>query len=85
MLKTFVISPRKIILPVAIGYIFQHRLLDFIHTTAVKPFSKLTNGEKVMKRRYELLMLFARNRASPWQLFSGIFIPSGSERKDFLT
>jgi len=49
----------------------------------MNPFSKLTIGRKVMKNRYKHFMLFAKNRSSPWQLFSVIFIPSGSERKDF--
>jgi len=65
--------------------IFQHRLIDFIHTNAMNPFSKLSNGEKVMKSRYKLFILFAKNCASPWQLFSFIFIPPGSERKYFST
>jgi len=43
--------------------IFQHRLIYFIH--AMKPFSKLTNGEKVMKSHYKLLIIFAKNCASP--------------------
>jgi len=44
--KTFVISPTKKILLVVTGYIFQHSLSYFIHTNAMNPFSKLTNGEK---------------------------------------
>jgi len=142
ILKTFVISPTKIILPVATGYIFQHTLIYFIHTNAMNPFSKLTNGEKVtnsryklfillreilrrhanfsasylfhpaqngkvfqhrpihfihsnamnpfskltngekdMKYRYKLFIDFSKNYASPCKLFSVIFIPSGSEWK----
>jgi len=57
ILKTFVISPTKIILPVTTGYIFQHTLIYFIHTNAMNPFSKLTNGEKVMNSRYKLFIL----------------------------
>jgi len=83
MLKIFVISTTKIILPRATGQFFQHRLIDFIHTNATNPFSNLTNGEKVMNSRYKLFILFANNCASSWQPFSVIFIPSGSERKDF--
>ena len=71
--------------PAQNGKIFQHRLIYFIHTNTMNPFSKLTNGEKAMKNRYKFFMLFAKNTASPWQLFSVIFIPSGSERKDFST
>jgi len=67
------------------GKIFQHRLIYFIHTNTMNPFSKLTIGEKAMKNRYKFFILFAKNSASPWQLFSVIFIPSGSERKDFST
>jgi len=67
------------------GKIFQHKLIYCIHTNAMNPFSKLTNGEKVMHSRYNLLILFVKSCASPWQLFSVIFIPSGSERKDFST
>jgi len=63
---------------------FQHRLIYFIHTNAMNPFSKLTIGETVMNSRYKLF-LFAKNCASSWQLFSVIFIPSGSEGKDFST
>jgi len=65
------------------GKVFQHRPSDFIHSNAMNPFSKLIYGEKVMHSRYKLLILFAKSCASPWQLFSVIFIPSGSERKDF--
>ena len=72
IIKTFVISPTKIILPFITGYIFQHNLVYFIHSNAMNPFSKLTNGEKVMNSRYKLFILFARNRASPWQLFSAV-------------
>jgi len=63
--------------PAVNGKIFQHRPIDCIHINAMNPFSKLTNGEKVMKNRYKLSILFARNRASPCKLFSVIFIPSG--------
>ena len=35
--------------PVQNGKIFQHKLIDFVHTNAMNPFSKLTNGEKAMK------------------------------------
>jgi len=49
----------------------------------MNPFSKLTNGENVIKNRCKLLTLFAKNCASPCQLFSVIFIPSGSERNTF--
>jgi len=51
----------------------------------MNPFSKLTNGVKAMKNCYKLFIVFAKNRVSPRQLFSLIFIPSGSEREDFLT
>ena len=57
MLKTFIISTIKVILPVANGKFFQHRLIYFIHTNAMNSFSKLTNGEKVMHSRYKLLIL----------------------------
>jgi len=46
MYKTFVNSPTNKSVPVATGQIFQHRLIYFIHTNAMNPFSKLTNGEK---------------------------------------
>jgi len=62
-------------------WLWPERLITF--TSAMKPFWKLTNFEKFMKNLYELLLRFAINRASPWQLFSVIFIPSGSNRKDF--
>jgi len=65
------------------GKIFQHSLIDFIHTNAMNLFSKLTNGKKAMKNRYKLFLVFAKNRASPCQLFRVIFVPSGSEREDF--
>jgi len=39
--------------PAQNGRIFQQRLIYFIHTNAMNPFSKLTNGEKVMKNRYK--------------------------------
>ena len=65
------------------GKVFQHRPIDFIHSNAMNPFSKLIYGEKVMHSRYKLLILFAKSCASPWQLFSVIFIPSGSERNNF--
>jgi len=71
--------------PAQNGKVFQHRPIYFIHTNAVNPFSKLSNGEKIVKDRYKLLILLARNRASPWQLFSVILIPSGSEREGFST
>ena len=71
--------------PAQNGKIFQHRLIDFIHTNAMNPFSKLTIGEEVLKNRYKLLIHFAKNCASPWQLLSVIFIPSGSEGKEFST
>ena len=61
MLKIFVISTTKIILPGATGQFFQHRLVDFIHTNAMNPLSKLTNGEKVIKNRYKLFIVFAKN------------------------
>jgi len=38
-----------------------------------------------MNSHYKLFILFARNFALPCQLFSVIFIPSGSEREDFST
>ena len=57
MLKTFIISTIKVILPVANGKFFQHRLIYFIHTNAMNSFSKLKNGEKVMHSRYKLLIL----------------------------
>jgi len=41
--------------------IFQHRLIYFIHTNLMNTFSKLTNGEKVMKNRYKLFVLFGKN------------------------
>jgi len=85
MLKIFVISTTKIILPGATGQFFQHILIDCIHNNAMNSFLKLTNGEKVMNSRYKLFIVFAKNCASPCQLFSVIFIPSGSERKDFST
>jgi len=44
----------------------------------------LTNEEKAMKNRYRLFIVFSKNWASQCQLFSLIFIPSGSEREDFL-
>ena len=65
MLKIFVISTTKIILSRATGQFSQHRLIDFIHTNATNPFSKLTNGEKVMNSRYKFFMLFAKNCALP--------------------
>ena len=67
------------------GKIFQHRLIDFIHRKAKNPFSKLTNGEKVMKSCYKPFIVFAKNRASPCQHFNVILIQSGSDRKDFST
>ena len=51
----------------------------------MNPFSKLTNGVKVMKNCYKLLIHLARTRASPCQYFSAIFVPSGSEREAFST
>jgi len=51
----------------------------------MKPFSKLTNGEKVMKSRYKLFIVFAKNCASACQLSSMISISSSSEQKDFST
>jgi len=71
--------------PAQNGKIFQHRLIDFIHTNAMNPFPKLTNEEKATKNRYKLFIDFAKNRASQCQTFSVIFVPSGSEREDFLT
>ena len=67
------------------GKIFQHKLIYCIHTNAMNPFSKFTNGEKVMHSRYNLLILFVKSCASPCKLFSVIFIPSGSEREGFST
>jgi len=64
--------------PAQNGKIFQQRLIDFIHTNAMNPFSKLTNGEKAMKNRYRLFIVFSKNRASPCQLFSFIFVLSSS-------
>jgi len=84
-LKTFVISPTKIILPGVTGYIFQHTLIYFIHSNAMNPFPMLTNGEKAMKYRYKLFIDFSKNCASPCHIFSVIFIPSGSELEDFST
>jgi len=40
--------------------IFQHIPIDFIHTNAMNPFSKLTNGEKAMKYRYKLYRFFKK-------------------------
>jgi len=41
--------------PAKNGKIFQYRPIDFIHSNAMNPFSKLANGEKAMKYRYKLL------------------------------
>jgi len=41
-LKAFLTLTRKIFHPALTGNIFQLRLIDFIHTNAMKPFSKLT-------------------------------------------
>jgi len=71
--------------PAQNGKVFQHRPIHFIHSNAMNPFSKLTNGEKAMKYRYKLFMDFSKNCASLCQLFSVIFIPSGSEREGFST
>ena len=38
-----------------------------------------------MNSRYKLFIIFTKNRASPYQLLSVMFIPSGSEREDFNT
>jgi len=65
MLKILVISTTKIILPVTTGQLFQHGLIYFIHTNAMNPFSKLSNGEKVMNSRYKHFILFAKNCAAP--------------------
>jgi len=40
--KTFLTLTRKIFHLTPTGKIFQHRLIDFIHTNAMKSFSKLT-------------------------------------------
>jgi len=69
ILKTFVVSPTKIILPDVTGYIFQHTLINCIHSNAMNPFWTLKTREKVMISRYKLFILFARNFASSWQLF----------------
>jgi len=50
-----------------------------------EPIFNVDKWGKVMKNLYKLLILFSKNRASPCQLFSVIFIPSGSEQEDFLT
>jgi len=41
-LKTFLTLTRKIFHPDPTGKIFQLRLIEFVHTTAMKPFSRLT-------------------------------------------
>jgi len=51
----------------------------------MSPFSKLANGEKAMKYHYKLFIDFSKNCTSPCQLFSIIFITSGSEWEDFPT
>jgi len=51
----------------------------------MNPFSKLTNGEKAMKNCCKLFIVFSKNRASPYQLLSVIFVLSGSERENFST
>jgi len=38
-----------------------------------------------MKSCYKLFIVFAKNRASPCQIFSVTFIQSNWERKDFST
>jgi len=38
-----------------------------------------------MNSRYKLFIIVSKNRASPCQLFSVMFILSGSEREDFST
>jgi len=39
------------------GKIFQHRLFDFIHTNAMKPFSNWTTFYKVLEKRFKHLPL----------------------------
>jgi len=65
--------------------IFQHRPIYFIHSNAMNPFSKLTNGEKAMKYCYKLFVNFLKNFVSPRQLFSIRFIPTDLERENFST
>jgi len=48
-LKTCLTLTRKIFHLTPTGKIFQNRLVDFIHTNAMKPFSKLTTRDDLWK------------------------------------
>jgi len=58
-------------------------LIDFVHTNAMNPFSKLTNGEKAMKNRYKLFIVFSKNRASPCQLSASYLFHPAQNGKIF--